>query len=184
MYSKVVCKLEFTNVKCNMLDRKFGNFEQCYLKAQNRTYKYISIKALLYQKPVTQFKVNFALYKRSNGLQPISINTTIDGCKLLHKNGNTLALFLFGLFKTYSNINHSCPFDASIQSNRIIDGPSLICFLYTLQHDVRVEKLPTTFVMNHMTMFLPFPAGDYVFNTNWIANGAHRASVRVHATLD
>ncbi|XP_034668002.1 uncharacterized protein LOC117901385 [Drosophila subobscura] len=155
-------KLEFTNVKCTMLDRKFANFEQCYLKAQNRTYKYITIEAVLYQKPVTQFKVNFALYKRSNGLQPISINTTIDGCKLLHNERNPLSLFLFGLFKTYSNINHSCPFD----------------------HDLLVEKLPTTFVLHHMTMFLPFPAGDYVFNSNWIANGVNRANVRVHATLD
>ncbi|XP_026844091.1 uncharacterized protein LOC113565649 [Drosophila persimilis] len=155
-------RLEFTNIKCTALDRKFVDFQECYLKAANRTYKYISINAVLHQKPITQFKVNFALYKRSNGLQPINYNTTMDGCKVFDNEKNPVNTFLFGLFKTYSNINHTCPYN----------------------HDLIVEKLPTTFVLQQFSTFLPFPSGDYVFSSNWITHGGNRANVRVHATLD
>ncbi|XP_022221547.2 uncharacterized protein LOC111073519 [Drosophila obscura] len=157
----VASRLEFKNIKCTNLDRKFSEFEECYLKAQNRTYKYMSIKVILHQKPVTQFKVNFELYKRSNGLQPISYNTTLDGCKEFSSARNPVTTFFLGLFQTYSNINHSCPYN----------------------HDLILHKLPTNFVLQQFSTFLPFPPGDYVLSSNWIAYGINRANVRVHATL-
>ncbi|XP_016963030.1 uncharacterized protein LOC108033274 [Drosophila biarmipes] len=151
-------KMEFTNVKCSTLDKKFGEFEYCFLKAANRTYKYLSLKVRLYKVPVHKFSVNVAFHKRSNGLSPVNYNITFDGCKMVEKIGNPWITFLFGVIKEYSNINHSCPY----------------------AHDIIVDKLPAQFLKQRFSALLPFPEGDYVFNSNWIAYGINRANVRVH----
>ncbi|KAH8366417.1 hypothetical protein KR084_004935, partial [Drosophila pseudotakahashii] len=151
-------RMEFTNVKCTPLDKDFSDFEYCYLKAASRTYKYLSLKVRLYKTPVHQFSVNVAFNKRSNGLLPVSYNTTFNGCKMVADIGNPWMSFLFGVIKEYSNINHSCPYD----------------------HDLIVDKLPAQFLEQRFSALLPFPEGDYVFNSNWIAYGINRANVRVH----
>ncbi|KAH8246385.1 hypothetical protein KR038_007490, partial [Drosophila bunnanda] len=153
-------RLDFTNINCTSLDKTFSDFGYCYLKAENRTYKHLSLRVHLYQTPVKQFKVNIALYKRSNGLSPISYNLTVDGCKMISGHKSPWVKFLFGLFREHSNINHSCPFN----------------------HDIIVDKLPADFLLQKFTSFLPFPEGDYVFSSNWIAYGINRANVRVHVS--
>jgi len=52
-------RMEFTNVKCTTLDKEFSDFEYCYLKAANRTYKYLSLKVRLYKVPIHQFSVRY-----------------------------------------------------------------------------------------------------------------------------
>jgi len=49
--------LEFKNINCEAVDKEFSEFEYCYLKSVNRTYKYISVKLKLLQLPVTNAKV-------------------------------------------------------------------------------------------------------------------------------
>ncbi|EDV49303.2 uncharacterized protein Dere_GG17091 [Drosophila erecta] len=101
---------ESTNVKCTSHDESYATFEYCFLKAINRTYKYVSIKVKLHQVPV-----NFALYERLNGYKPFLYNVTVDACNyLLKPKGNPVVTFIFGLFAPYSNMNHSCPFNVSI----------------------------------------------------------------------
>ncbi|XP_016987274.1 uncharacterized protein LOC108050222 [Drosophila rhopaloa] len=150
--------IEFTNINCTTLDKEFCDFEYCYLKAINRTYKPLSLKVRLYKTPVTKFSINIYFHKRSNGLMPISHNITVDGCKLISEMKNPLVSFLFGMFKAYSNINHACPYD----------------------HDIIVDKLPTQFVYQQFTGLWIFPEGEYVYDSNWIAYGKNRANVRVH----
>ncbi|EDW90179.1 uncharacterized protein LOC6529465 [Drosophila yakuba] len=154
-------RIEFTNIKCTSADEEFCDFEYCFLKAANRTYKYLSLKVRLHKIPIHQFTVNLALRKRSNGLTPINQNITFDGCKMVADTGNTIISFLFSLFKPYSNINHSCPYN----------------------HDLLVDKLPTHFIHQQFTKYVPLPEGDYVFNSNWISNGTNRATVRVHLSF-
>ncbi|KAH8324477.1 hypothetical protein KR074_008198 [Drosophila pseudoananassae] len=153
-------RVDFTNIKCNSFDRNFSIFEYCYIKAVNRTLKQVSLKVLLLQVPVNHFKVNFALYKRSNGQSPFNYNFTFDGCKMLDEVQNPFLSFLFKAFKTYTNINHSCPYD----------------------NDVIVDRLPTLFIHEKLTTVWPFPEGDYVFSSNWITSGVNRANVRIHAS--
>ncbi|KAH8412951.1 hypothetical protein KR009_007096 [Drosophila setifemur] len=177
---KMDCRrLDFTNIKCNSIDREKLQFEYCYLKAVNRSHKYISLKAVLLKKPVRQFQVlievqiyriyiylviliqiNIALFKRANGMMPLNHNVTFDGCQMIESQ-NPWVSFLFGLFKDHSNINHSCPYN----------------------HDIVVEKLPVQFVLQKVTAFIPFPEGDYVFSSNWIIRGVNWANVRIHASL-
>lgn len=51
-------RVDFTNIKCSSFDRNYSDFEYCYIKAVNRTMKHVSLKALLLQGPVNQFKVS------------------------------------------------------------------------------------------------------------------------------
>ncbi|XP_043660346.1 uncharacterized protein LOC122624726 isoform X2 [Drosophila teissieri] len=142
-----VCSLvEFTNVKCESLDKDFALFEYCYLKSVNRTYKYCSLKVKLLKLPVTKVKVRFGLYQRLNGYKPFLYNMTIDACRFIKaQNPNPIALFFYNLFKEYSN------------------------------HDVLLDKMPYHFINNKLTKVLPFPEGNYMFKMEWIAYDINRA---------
>ncbi|XP_070139941.1 uncharacterized protein [Drosophila kikkawai] len=153
---------EFTNIKCNSLDTSFATFEYCLLKSVNRTYKYGSLKVKLLKVPVDKVKLNLALYKRLNGYKPFLYNVTFDVCKFIqNRNSNRVAAFIFNLFQPYSNINHSCP----------------------CNHDVVVDKVPTSHMNEQLTKILPFPPGDYGFYSIWFGNGKPRATVNVYGTL-
>ncbi|KAH8254634.1 hypothetical protein KR032_011335, partial [Drosophila birchii] len=153
-------KVEFTNIKCITLDPDFDEFEYCFLKSVNRTYKYLSLKVNLHKTPIT--KINLALLQRYNGYRPFLYNFTVDGCRFIkNPTSNPIAGFFHSLFKTHSNINHSCPID----------------------HDIIVEKLPTEFINTKLTDVLPFPHGDFLFHSNWIAYDINRATVDVYFTL-
>lgn len=45
-------------MKCEMIDRTFGNFEMCRIKAVNRTHKYIDINLKLYILPINNIMVS------------------------------------------------------------------------------------------------------------------------------
>uniref|UniRef100_B3P459 GG17093 n=1 Tax=Drosophila erecta TaxID=7220 RepID=B3P459_DROER len=153
---------ESTNVKCTSHDESYATFEYCFLKAINRTYKYVSIKVKLHQVPVRKVKVNFALYERLNGYKPFLYNVTVDACNyLLKPKGNPVVTFIFGLFAPYSNMNHSCPFN----------------------HDVTVEKVPFSYITSQLTDILPFPKSSYAFFSEWYGDGKRRATVEVYGTL-
>ncbi|XP_041450226.1 uncharacterized protein LOC121404590 [Drosophila obscura] len=159
---EVASKVEFTNIVCTSLDKEFSEFEYCYLKSVNRTYKYVSVKSKLYQTPVTKVKVNFSLYKRFNGYRPFMYNITVDACRFLkNPKSNPVTLFFFSSFAEFSNFNHSCPFNGAL-------------FL---------EKLSTEFVNHQATKVLPFPEGDYMIEINWIAYDINRAVIKFYLTL-
>ncbi|XP_070141541.1 uncharacterized protein [Drosophila kikkawai] len=156
----ISAKFEFTNVKCVPYDLKFNDFEHCYLKSVNRTYKYVSLKCRLFQTPVT--KVRLSLFKRFNGYRPFMYNVSVDVCKFqLNRNVNPIMKFFYDVVAPYSNINHTCPFN----------------------EDLVFEKLPIDFLNHRFTDVLPFPEGDYLVETNWIAYDITRAVVKFYGTL-
>ncbi|XP_017037354.1 uncharacterized protein [Drosophila kikkawai] len=162
MATKISSIFEFTNVKCTSLDPKFDKFEYCYLKSVNRSYKYVSIKVNLLKTPVTKVKVIGVLFKRFNGNRPFMYNMSIDACRFLRNpQAYPIAKFFFEFLKYHSNINHSCPFD----------------------HPLILDKLPASFVNNQFTKDLPFPGGDYLFESHWIAYDVDRAVVKFYGTL-
>ncbi|XP_017065644.1 uncharacterized protein LOC108104212 [Drosophila eugracilis] len=156
----ITSKFEYTNIKCNCTDPSFCIMEHCYIKSINRTYKYISIKAKLLQAPVT--KLNFALYKRLNGYLPFLYNITVDSCRFLkNTKSNLIADFFYSLLRPYSNLNHTCPYD----------------------HDLIIDKLPTSFLNNQLTHILPLPEGQYMLRTNWIAYDILRGKIDFYGNL-
>ncbi|XP_070137697.1 uncharacterized protein [Drosophila bipectinata] len=157
---RIYCKFEFTNVKCNSLDKSFDDFEYCYLKSVNRSYKYFSVKVNLFKTPVT--KVTGTLFKRYNGYRPFMFNVTIDACRLLSgAKTNPFADYVYGFFKNYTNMNHTCPFE----------------------HDLMIEKLDTNFMNYQVTKILPVPEGDYLLELHWLAYEIDRAVVKVYGNI-
>ncbi|XP_041450231.1 uncharacterized protein LOC111078351 isoform X2 [Drosophila obscura] len=154
---EVASKVEFTNIVCTSLDKEFSEFEYCYLKSVNRTYKYVSVKSNLYQTPV-----NFSLYKRFNGYRPFMYNITVDACRFLkNPKSNPVTLFFFSSFAEFSNLNHSCPFNGALV----------------------LEKLSTEFINHQTTKVLPFPEGDYMVELNWLAYDINRSVIKFYYTL-
>ncbi|KAH8382479.1 hypothetical protein KR009_003722, partial [Drosophila setifemur] len=159
---QISSKVEFTNLKCTSLDNKFCEFPYCFIKAINRTYKYISFKAKMYQTPITKVKMNFALFKRFNGFRPFLYNVTIDSCRFLNNtSANPIAKYFYGLIKSSSNMNHTCP--------------------YT--HDIITEKLTISHLNDQLTRVLPFPEGEYLIDTYWKAYDISRARVEFYFTI-
>ncbi|KAH8384245.1 hypothetical protein KR200_009225, partial [Drosophila serrata] len=197
---QIATKVEFTNIKCTSLDPKFLEFQYCYLKSINRSYKYISLKTKLANFPVPKprvsmllqpvkyfiivpksFQVNIELMKRFSGYKPFLYNVTVDACSFLkNPKSNPIALYLHGFFKNHSNMNHTCPYDVSMKSLVVLTRK---IYLIYLQHDIEIDRLSISSLNRHLTEVLPFPIGDYLFQSNWIADGINRANVNMYFTL-
>ncbi|XP_032305331.1 uncharacterized protein LOC26515012, partial [Drosophila ananassae] len=162
IYFKAYSKFEFTNLNCETLNKSYADFEYCYLKSINRTYKYLSIKVNLLKKPIRKVKVRAALFKRFNGWRPFMFDMTVDACNFLkNTKSNLAAKYFLDFFKPFSNMNHSCPFD----------------------HDLIVDKMNIAHINHQFTNVLPFPEGDYFLETHWIAYDIDRAVVKMYGTL-
>ncbi|XP_022216629.2 uncharacterized protein LOC111070418 [Drosophila obscura] len=162
LVAEIHSKFEFTNMQCNTLDETYAKFDYCFLKSVNRSYKYISLKVKLLQTPITNAKINAALYQRFSGYKPCLYNYTVDGCKFMkNPRTNPVANYFFGLFSSHTNFNHSCPYD----------------------HDIILDKLSIDFIDDKFTRVLPFPKGSYLFETHWYCDNIKRVVVKVHGTL-
>ncbi|KAH8301702.1 hypothetical protein KR059_009254, partial [Drosophila kikkawai] len=176
-------KVEFTNINCTSWDPEFSNFEYCYLKSVNRSYKYMSLKVNLYKVPINVIKVNIAALKRLNGYKPFLYNATVDACRFLkNPKSNPVFSYLHNMFRSFSNMNHTCPYNVRLWLTLVFDFILIFFFLFR-QHDLVVEKLNTNFLNNHITSALPVPEGDYALQTSWFANNILRATVLVSITL-
>nr|XP_043068297.1 uncharacterized protein LOC122321631 [Drosophila bipectinata] len=146
----------------NSVDKSFDDFDYCYLKSVNRSYKYFFIKVNLFKTPITKIKVTGLVYKRFNGYRPFFYNVTVDFCRLLSGvNKNPIANYLYNFISTYSNINHTCPYD----------------------HDLLIEKLDANFMNYQVTKVLPVPEDDYLLEVHWIAYDIERAVVQFFGTI-
>ncbi|XP_043653731.1 uncharacterized protein LOC122620368 [Drosophila teissieri] len=150
MAEKISCKFEFTNVQCTSLDKTFADFEFCYLRSVNRSYKYITLKVNLFKTP------------RYNGYRPFMFNITLDACRFLRNpDSNPVGKYFWEFFNSHSNLNHSCPYD----------------------HDLFVDKVSIDFVDHRVTKILPFPEGDYLLETHWMAYEIERATVKLYGRI-
>ncbi|XP_033167567.1 uncharacterized protein LOC117145856 [Drosophila mauritiana] len=157
-------KLEFTNIKCHATDPAFLNFEYCFIKSVNRSYKYISLKANIYKVPITNASAKLQISRRFWSYMPITIAASIDVCKFMASKKN-LANPMLRLFEeittSYTNTNHKCPYD----------------------HDLVIDRLPSQFLSEHFTNILPLPPGDYSFNSIWYSKNIERATICIYSTI-
>ncbi|XP_016950744.1 uncharacterized protein LOC108024999 [Drosophila biarmipes] len=159
---EIYSEFKFTNFNCTSFDKKVGEFEYCYLKSINRSYKYISGKYKLYQIPFENLKVHFTMWKRLNGYKPFLYNITTDACKFLkNPKSSPVMKYVFESFIDYTNINHSCP--------------------YT--NDLILEKLPIEFMNHRVTQILPIPEGDYLLDFRWLYSKSFIAAIKVYCTI-
>ncbi|KAH8293619.1 hypothetical protein KR054_002263, partial [Drosophila jambulina] len=82
----------------------------------------------------------------------------------------------FSMLKRYSGYK---PFlyNITVDACKILKHPK------SNPHDLVVDKLPTSFINQQLTGALSFPHGDYLFHSEWLAHGVHRATVDFFYTL-
>jgi len=123
-----------------------------------------------------------SILQRLNGYKPFLYNVTVDACKFYkNQKSNPVAGYIYSLFRSFSNMNHSCPYDVSLFTTPI--NKFLYEYPVCLQHDVILDKLNTNFLHTKLTEVLPFPHGGYLFHSNWYAYDINRASVNIYITI-
>ncbi|XP_037951104.1 uncharacterized protein LOC119681878 [Teleopsis dalmanni] len=157
MLLMVFSYIEFTNIMCTSLDKDFADFEYCYLKSVNRSFKYMSLRLKLYKVPLTNITIQYQVLKKANGYKPFMYNITFDVCKFLKSPNHPVTKIFYSLFRNRSNVNHTCPYN----------------------HDFIVDKLDSA-VLNEKTSRLPIPDGDYAVYITCFAYNIKRISVKVY----
>ncbi|XP_070071685.1 uncharacterized protein [Drosophila takahashii] len=147
----------FTNLKCGTKDTKFSNFKKCYIKAVNRTHKYVDLYINLYQIPVDNVTV-IKLMRHDHGYKPFFVDITFDGCKFLKNQKHPIARAFYGIYKNSSNINHTCPYN----------------------HDLIVDHLWTGNIEADRLKYIPMINGDYAIYTEWSAYNVVRAFINLY----
>ncbi|XP_022216618.2 uncharacterized protein LOC111070405 [Drosophila obscura] len=100
--------------------------------------------------------------KRFNGYKPFLYNITVNACKFFaNPKSSPVAKFFYESVVTFSNINHSCPYN----------------------HDIIVDKVPVEFINHRFTQILQFPEGDYLIEAYWYRSGSLIAVTKVYGTF-
>ncbi|EDW08557.2 uncharacterized protein Dmoj_GI20028 [Drosophila mojavensis] len=149
---------EFNNLQCLTHDKEYVEFEYCYLKSMNRTYKYCSIKTILHQLPLRSLNVKFKVLRRDTRTIFGKYDGTVNVCKFFKDGRNPAARIIFSVFTAYSNMNHTCPFN----------------------HDLMVDKLPVHYVNKIIASYVP--DGRYFLNMSWYTENIALADVIVYFT--
>ncbi|XP_037711816.1 uncharacterized protein LOC119548570 [Drosophila subpulchrella] len=137
------------------------DMEACFLKSKNRTYKYLTLRTKFHQLPINDLSVRVEVLQKLSGYKPFLYNFTADACQFLNGRRNPLVRFFYDMFASYSNANHSCPYN----------------------HDVLVEKLPISFLKYRTTVVLPVPEGDYQVHSVYTVRGKARLDLKVYARI-
>ncbi|KAH8369615.1 hypothetical protein KR093_000325 [Drosophila rubida] len=105
---------------------------------------------------ITSFQMKWALLKWSNGYLPWNHNHTVDVCRFLRRSKHLLNNFVYGMFRDYSNLNHTCPYN----------------------HDVIIHNLPKRFTRRFDLLLLPH--GDYAIEASWYTDDVLRSEARLY----
>ncbi|XP_016964800.1 uncharacterized protein LOC108034427 [Drosophila biarmipes] len=157
----ILSHVTFTNLKCATKDIKFANFSKCYIKAVNRTHKYMDLHVNLYQKNVDNVTVKVKLMRQDHGFKPFLVDVTIDACKFLKNQRQPMVKMLFDMYKRSSNLNHTCPYN----------------------HDIIVDHLWTGHLEGDVLKYIPLKYGDYAIFSEWSAYNTVRAIVNIYIRL-
>nr|NP_001027131.1 uncharacterized protein Dmel_CG33688 [Drosophila melanogaster]AAZ66063.1 uncharacterized protein Dmel_CG33688 [Drosophila melanogaster] len=147
----------FTNLKCGIRGEKIYYFEKCFIKAVNRTHKYIDIYVNLHQQVVNNVTV-IKLMRHNNGYKPFFVDVTIDVCKFLKDPRQSIIKKLYDIYKNNSNINHTCPYKDVV-----------------IVHHLWTGNLESDFMK-----YLPLIDGDYAIYTEWSVYNVARAFIDVY----
>ncbi|XP_017042965.1 uncharacterized protein LOC108089299 [Drosophila ficusphila] len=160
-FTTILTHMTFTNIKCGTRDSKFVDFEKCYIKAVNRSHKYIDIHANLYQLPVDNVTVKVEFMRKDHGYKPFFVNITVDACRFLKNQKNPIIKMVYNVYKNNTNANHTCPFD----------------------HDFIIDHLWTGNIESDFTRLIPMMQGDYGFFTEWSVYNIYRAFINVYVRV-
>ncbi|XP_062128597.1 uncharacterized protein LOC133840661 [Drosophila sulfurigaster albostrigata] len=133
-------EFKFTNAICESYNESWFIIHKCRLKAVNRTVNTMNVNGTILH-PAYRIGVQLQMFKRANGYKPWLFNIHLDACRFIKTQYNPFAKIVFGLFKEFSNINHSCPY----VGHQIVEGFYL-----------RPKSLPHA-----------IPSGNYLLSMTW-----------------
>ncbi|XP_022214309.2 uncharacterized protein LOC111068861 isoform X1 [Drosophila obscura] len=132
---------KFTNAVCESYNQSWFVFHYCRLKAVSRSKVLFNMNGTILH-PANNIKIHMRVFKKANGYKPWLFDVTCDACMHLRRRNTPLLSIVYGLFKQYTNINHTCPYV----------GPQIISDFYLKPELLR----------------LPMPTGDYMLSMQWI----------------
>ncbi|XP_023162818.2 uncharacterized protein LOC111593959, partial [Drosophila hydei] len=135
-------QFKFTNFVCDVVNKSWVKLNQCRLRAVNRNETHLNFNLTLLHPVKKEVLVEIQLFKRENGYKPWLYKASIDGCRFVKKPYNPVAIIVYKLFKTYSNLNHTCPFEG---------------FILLKKFNLKFEYLPNA-----------LPTGEYLLKLDWI----------------
>lgn len=103
---------KMTNAVCKSYNESWITVHTCRLRAISRNVTKLNVVVTLLH-PVHDLRVQGQVYKKANGYKPWLVKFDLDICRFLKRAYNPAAIFVFKLFKDFSNFNHSCPYMAS-----------------------------------------------------------------------
>ncbi|XP_051859558.1 uncharacterized protein LOC127565414 [Drosophila albomicans] len=107
--------------------------------------------------PVTNIFAEFQVFKRENGYKPWLVKTSWDLCRFLTKAYNPFAILFYRMFKEFTNINHTCPYEGDL----VVEG-------FHLRPELLGVVLPT---------------GDYRAATTWFVDNKKQFIVNAYAAF-
>ncbi|XP_034664391.1 uncharacterized protein LOC117898833, partial [Drosophila subobscura] len=147
---------KFTNFACESYNKSWFVFHTCRLKAVSRNKVLLNMNGTVLH-PATDITVQGKVYKRASGYKPWLFDVNFDACQYLRRRSVPIVSVVYGLFKEFTNINHTCPFM----------GPQIVKDFY-----LRPELLR-----------LPMPTGDYLLTVKWLFNRKPQFDTNVSFTF-
>ncbi|KAH8283330.1 hypothetical protein KR054_007181, partial [Drosophila jambulina] len=159
----ILSHITFTNLKCGTADTGFCDFQKCYIKAVNRSHKYIDVHVNLKKIPVDNITVSLMILMRyNNGYKPFFVNITFDACKFLRNpNKNPIVKMFYYAYVNRSNINHTCPYD----------------------HDLIIDHFWTGNWEGDFGKYIPTLNGDYGVFINIFKNKIFRGFINFYVRI-
>ncbi|KAH8372409.1 hypothetical protein KR093_011384, partial [Drosophila rubida] len=114
---------KINKISCKCLDTNFCAFSKCEMNVLRRGVSAFNMRCEIYKKPITNIKVHFELFRKSNGYRSFLLNHTLDYCFYM-RSPTSYPLFhaIHKTFITFSNFNHSCPYDHDFVVNNFVYG--------------------------------------------------------------
>ncbi|EDW34598.1 GL21491 [Drosophila persimilis] len=91
--------------------------------------------------PANDITIRGRIFKKASGYKPWLYDVTFDACRYLRRPNQPFVAIIYGLFKQFTNINHTCPYVGS--------------------------QIIKDFYLRPELMRLPVPTGDYLLAVQW-----------------
>ncbi|XP_022227176.2 uncharacterized protein LOC111077280 [Drosophila obscura] len=130
---KVIYKT--TNLECSPNPKITANVS-CILKAVNWN-KAVAQMDMYLVEPVKNITIHLKIFKRdySNKYHPFLVDVVVNLCDIIgRRNYSPYGKFIWGLFKRYTNVNHSCPFMGHIFARDFFVDESVVPMKLPLGH--------------------------------------------------
>ncbi|EDW60092.2 uncharacterized protein Dvir_GJ21293 [Drosophila virilis] len=117
---------KFTNLVCGHFNESWIGVNQCRLRALSRNMTTLNLNLSLLYSTGRNVQVKGQLFQKASGYKPWLYKVTIDACRFLKKPYHPLAILVYKMFRDYSNLNHTCPFELENLPHAIPTGDYLL----------------------------------------------------------